>query len=215
MALPVNQLVGPQLLPNSAQAQASLSKFGETVTHEASGQYFNQALNGQSYIYTIASQALLLSATTGNVPTIWNPAGSGVIFVPTTLTITYISGTLVVGGVVIATTLNAGSAIGTAAPIVTFTQVTPKPAIRGTGFGSRCLFAPSTCTFTAAPVVEYATNINYNTTALVLANGTHNFNGTLAYYPGTAMSVCYTVTTSTALFCVSVTGIEVPVPPGS
>lgn len=215
MALPITSAVGPQSLGNAAQAQPSLSKFGETVTHEQSGQYFNQALNGQAYVYTIASQALLLSATTGNVPTIWNPAGSGVIFVPTTLTITYISGTLVVGGVVIATTLNAGSAIGTAAPIVTFTQVTPKPAIRGTGFGSRCLFAPSTCTFTTAPVVEYATNINYNTTALVLANGTHNFNGTLAYYPGTAMSVCYTVTTSTALFALTITGIEIPIPPGS
>jgi hypothetical protein len=207
--------VGPQTAGLGATINNRLSKFGETVTHEASGQYFEQALNGQSYIYMIASQALLLSATTGNVPTIWNPAGSGVIFIPTTLTVTWISGTLVVGGVVIATTLNAGSAIGTAAPIVTFTQVAPKPAIRGTGFGSRCLFAPSTCTFTAAPTVEYSTNINYNTTALILANGFHNFNGTLAYYPGTAMSVCYTVTTSTALFAITICGIEVPIPPGS
>lgn len=192
-----------------------LSKFGETVTHEASGQYFEQALNGQSYIYMIASQALLLSATTGGVPTVWNPSGSGVIFIPTKLTVTYISGTLVVGGVVIATTLNAGSAIGTAAPIVTFTQVTPKPTIRGTGFGSRCLFAPTTNTFTAAPVVEYATQISYNTTALAMPQMTHDFNGTLAYYPGTAMSVCYTVTTSTALFALSIHGLEVPIPPGS
>src|SRR5580700_2952983 len=93
---------GPIGIGNNNPATIRLSKQGETVTHEASGQYFEQALNGQSYIYMIASQALLLSATTGNVPTIWNPAGSGVIFVPTTLTITYISGTLVVGGVVIA-----------------------------------------------------------------------------------------------------------------
>lgn len=215
MAIPILGQVGPGSVGIGTQAPPRLSKQLELVTHEASGQYFEQALNGQSYIYGIASQALLLSATTGNVPTVWNPAGSGVIFVPTKLTITYISGTLVVGGVVIATTLNAGSAIGTAAPIVTFTQVTPKPAIRGTGFGSRCLFAPSTCTFTAAPVVEYATNINYNTTALVLANGTHDFNGTLAYYPGTAMSICYTVTTSTALFAITLCGLEIPVPPGS
>ncbi len=215
MALTTLNQVGPQSVGNGTQTVPRLSKFGETVTNEASGQYFEQGLNGQSFVYTIASQALLLSATTGNVPTIWNPAGSGVIFVPTSLTITYISGTLVVGGVVIATTLNAGSAIGTAAPIVTFTQVAAKAAIRGTGAASKCLFAPSTCTFTAAPTVEYATNINYNTTALVLANGTHNFNGTLAYYPGTAMSVCYTVTTSTALFALTVCGLEIPIPPGS
>lgn len=215
MAFAITGQTGPTLQGNGSAAPVRLSKFGETVTHESSGQYFEQALNGQSYIYMIASQALLLSATTGGVPTVWNPAGSGVIFVPTKLTIAYISGTLVVGGVVIATTLNAGSSIGTAAPIVSFTQVAPKPAIRGTGFGSRCLFAPSTCSFTAAPVVEYATNINYNTTALVLANGTHDFNGTLAYYPGTAMSICYTVTTSTALFAISLSGLEVPVPPGS
>lgn len=215
MALPINYLSGPQTIGNNQQVQPSVTKFAETVTHEQSGQYFNQALNGQSYIYTIASQALLLSATTGNVPTIWNPVGSGVIFVPTSLTITYISGTLVVGGVVVASTLNAGSQIGTAAPIVTFTQVTPKATLRGSGFAAKCLFAPTTCTFTAAPVVEYATNINYNTTALVLANGMHNFNGTLAYYPGSAMSVCYTVTTSTALFAITVCGLEIPIPPGS
>ena len=215
MAFNVQGQVGQTLNGPGSTPPVRLSKFGETVTHEASGQYFEQALNGQSYIYMIASQALLLSATSGNVPTVWNPAGSNVIFVPTKLTITYISGTLAVGGVVIGTTLNAGAAIGTAAPIVTFTQVTPKPSIRGTGFGAKCLFAPSTCTFTAAPVIEYATNINYNTTALCLANGTHDFNGTLAYYPGTAMSICYTVSSSSAVFAISLSGLEIPIPPGS
>jgi hypothetical protein len=41
------------------------------------------------------------------------------------------------------------------------------------------------------------------------------FDGSIAFYPGTAMSVCYTVTTSTALFQISLLGLEIPLPPGS
>jgi hypothetical protein len=216
MALPITGLTGPVSVGNNTAQPPRLSKFGETVTHEQNGQFFENTLNGQTFIYSIASQALILTNTTGNSLTVWNPSGSGKIFVPISLTITYISGTLVVGGVVIATTLNAGANIGTGAPIPTATLVAAKSALRGGNVGQSVMnFAPTTITFTAAPVVEYATQINYNTTAGWLPQATEFFNGKLAYYPGSAMTVCYTVTTSTALFAQTVVGIEIPIPPGS
>jgi len=166
---------------------------------------------------TAPAQAILLTATTGNNLTIWNPSGSNTIFIPISLTVAYVSGTLAVGSVVIATQLAAGSGIGTGAPIPTATLVAAKPTMRGGKVGNSVMnFAPTTVTFTTAPVVEYATSINYCTTATGgPSTGREDFNGKLAYYPGSAMVVCYSVTTTTALFIQSVVGIEVPIPPGS
>jgi len=217
MPVYLNGQVGPQSVGNGPSAALRQDKTGSLVTHEQYGKHFEPCLQGQSFLYMIASQAFLLSATTGGHPTVINPSGSGVIFVPTMLTATFISGTTVIGGVVVATTLNAGAGAATAAPIATATLVAPKPALRGGGGVAKCYWSPTTNTFTAAPVVEYATSLNFGAADPTNSGNphTHLFNGTLAYYPGTAMSICYTVTTSTALFAITLCGIEIPLPPGS
>lgn len=209
-------LTGPQSFGNAANVTPRASKFGSTVTAETNGKHFEETLNGNAFVYTIASQALLLSATTGGHPTVINPTGSGVIFVPTSLRISFISGTTVIGAVVLGTTLAAGGGAATGAPIVTATLVAAKAAMRGAPFVPRCLWSPTTNSFTAAPTVDFATGINLGAAAPT-GTGTYEakFDGAVAYYPGTAMSVCYTVTTSTALFAITVLGVEVPLPPGS
>lgn len=207
-------VVGPQTSGNASAVTPRASKFASTVTAETNGKHFEETLNGNLFTYTIAGQALVLAATTGGHPTVINPAGSGVIFVPVALRISFVSGTTVIGSVVLATTLNA--VVGTGATIPTATLVAAKSAMRGSAFAPRCAWSPTTNTFTAAPTVDFATGINLGAAAPT-GTGTYEakFDGAVAYYPGTAMSVCYTVTTSTALFTTTILGIEVPLPPGS
>lgn len=214
MALLTNNQVGPQAAGNGSQIVPRLSKFGSTVTAETNGKHFEETLNGNTFVYTITGQALLLSATTGGHPTVINPAGSGVIFVPLAIRIGFVSGTTVIGSVLLGTTLNA--AVGTGATIPTATVVAAKSAMRGGGAVSRCIWSPTTNTFTAAPTIDFATGINLGAAAPT-GSGAYEvkLDGAVAYYPGTAMSVCYSVTTSTALFTTSIIGLEIPVPPGS
>ncbi len=207
-------LVGPQRCPDGNSPQTiRLGNQGEIITGEMSGKYFEQTLRGNTFLYGVASQALLLSATTGGHPTVWNPSGSGVLFVPLSLTIGFISGTTVIGSVNIADTVQAGSGISATAAIKTATLVAPVSALRGSGKTSQMLFSPTTNTFLVAPVVNYSTGLNLGAAAPT-GTGTyeHLFNGRLAFPPGTAMSVVYSVTTSTALFSVTICGLELPLP---
>jgi hypothetical protein len=218
MPLSLAGIVGPQNVANgNLTTPLRQDNYGSLVTSDINGVYGEQALQGNAYVYTTASQALLLSATTGGHPTVINPVGSGVIFVPTALRISFISGTTVIGGVVLGTTLNVGGGAATAAPIATATLVAKKTAAIG-GNGSvvgGCLWSPTTNTFAAAPTVDFATGINLGAAAPT-GSGSYEakFDASIMYYPGTAMSVCYTVTTSTALFAISILGLEIPVTPG-
>lgn len=216
MPITLQGQTGPQSLANNGSAPVRLGKQGEVVTNWVNGPHFDHTLNGNAFVYHVASQALLLSATTGGHPTVFNPAGSGVIFVPTALRISFISGTTVIGAVILAETLNAGSQAATGSAILTATAVAAKPALRGGNAASKVIWSPTTNTFTAAPTAICATGINLGAAAPT-GTGTYEckFDGSIAFYPGTACSVCYTVTTSTALFQITLFGLEVPLPPGS
>lgn len=206
-------LVGPATYTDGNLKPPRIGHGGEVITGSANGDLYEQTRAGNAFIYTAeTAAALLLSATTGNVPTIFNPLGSGVNVSIQKLRITYVSGTLVVGGVVWAQTLNAGSSVATGAAILTGTHVAPRSAmIGGSGAASAVRFFPAISTFTAAPTVIAATGLQYNTTALIANPWQEEVNGALVIAPGAALSVCYTVTTSTALFFVTIEAIEVPV----
>src|ERR1019366_8515192 len=101
--------VGQQTAIDGAAIQQRGGKKGELVISDMTGQYYEQTMRGRMFIYNVASQALLMSATTGGDATIITPAGSGLIFIPVSLVVGFISGTAVIGSANIATTLNAGS----------------------------------------------------------------------------------------------------------
>lgn len=215
MAFTMQGQVGSQNVGSGSPATYRLDNSGATVTHEMNGKHAEQTLRGNGFLYGIASQALVLAATGGGHPTVINPTGSGVIWMPTYLTVTFISGTTVIGGVVMAETLAVGGGAATGAAIKTATLVAAISALRGSGAVARCQWSPTTNTFTAAPTVTYATSINLGAAAPTGSGTyTHQFNGTYALYPGTAASVCYTVTTSTALFALTMHGVEIPIPVG-
>lgn len=203
---------GAQRVGSGVETTPRCDDFGALI---AAGQRRQDLLDGNLFIYHVASQALILTATTGNSPTVFNPLGSGVVFIPIALKISWISGTTVIGSVVICETLNAGSSQATAGAILTFTKVAAENALRGSGKSSRVFWSPSVSTYTAAPTARYATGINLAPADPVSGfNAFCEFNDHLAYMPGTAMSVCYSVTTSTALFQITLIGAELPLPPG-
>lgn len=207
-------LIGPQRAGDADRRPLRGGNQGEIITGEMSGKHFEQTLRGKMVNYTIASQAILLSATGGGHPTVINPMGSGVLFVPISLTISFISGTTVIGAVVIADTLNVAGAPATAGPIVTATLVAAKSAYRGSNYQSQLLWSPTTNSFTAAPTVTEATSINLGAADPTNSGNPHKhyFDGAAIYGPGSAMSVCYTVTSSVALFAITIKGLEVPLP---
>src|SRR5690349_3333886 len=98
--------VGSMRVADGTKVTARGGNQGEVITGEMSGKHFEQTLRGKMNTYHIASQALLLSATTGGHPTVINPFGSGVLFVPISLKIGFTSGTTVIGSVLLAETLN-------------------------------------------------------------------------------------------------------------
>jgi hypothetical protein len=169
-------------------------------------------LRGNLFVYQMPSQALLLPATTGGHPTLINPASSGKVFIPTALRLSYISGTITVGSVVLAETLNVGGGAATGAPILTATLVAGKSARRGAGAQSTMQWSPSANTFTAAPTVLSGTDINVSVVTAEVSASTMFFDGSLVFEPGTALSICYTVTTSTALFFATLWGVELAYP---
>jgi hypothetical protein len=170
---------------------------------------YQRTVDGDVFLYHIASQALILSATTGGHPTVINPAGSGKNFVPLSLRIAFTSGTTVIGSVLLAQTLNV--VVGTGATVPTATLVAAKPAYVGSGKQSAMQWSPTTNTFTAAPtVICSALNLG---AAAPTGTGTYetSFDGSLVFAPGTACSIVYSVTTSTALFHVTLIGAEIPI----
>ena len=182
--------------------------FGETIVQQYNGKYAEAAHRGLTFVYNTPGQALLLSATTGNVPTIWNPAGSGRIAYVLQLSLAWLSGANVAGSVLLALTPNTGSAIGTGNPIVTFTQVAQVSA-GNPAANSVLRFSPSANTFTAAPTVIANTGFNL---AATQPTGLlqQDYDGAIAIYPGNAISLVYSVTTSTALFYATALISEVP-----
>lgn len=205
--------VGAQRPDDGSTVVGRGGSYGEFVTHEMSGKHFEHTHRGKMVLFHIASQALLLSATTGGHPTVINPTGSGVLFVPTSLKICFTSGTTVIGSVLLAETLNVTGVPATGGPIPTATLVTAKNAYRGSSYSSSLLWSPTTNTFTAAPTVIAATGLNLGAAAPT-GTGTYEtkFDGSLIFGPGTACSVTYSVTTSTALFHVTLQGLELPIP---
>jgi hypothetical protein len=179
---------------------------GEAVVSMANGKYVEAWRSGQAFLYTTPAQALLVAATTGGHPTLWNPLGSGKVAYVGSMAISWLSGTNTAGSILAAVTSNTGGAIGTAAPIVTFTQVAQ---IGNPGFGSAMRWSPTTNTFTAAPTVVANTGFNL---AATQPTGIlqQDFDGAIAIYPGQALSLVYSVATSTALLYATILVIEEP-----
>jgi len=192
---------------------------GELIVQELNGRYYEQALRGNVFIYSTAAAglALIVAAITGNHPSIWNPTGSGYNFIPISMTLGYVSGNNAPGSLALFYTANAGSAIGTAAPVVTWTNVAPVNALIGGGRASAMKWSPAISTYTAVPTWLCTLGISLFTgvaaTATTPFQLRYDFDGTVVLPPGNALHLTSIQATTTAVFTVTIIGMELPIPP--
>lgn len=189
---------------------------GDTIVSELHGKYCEQMIRGRLFKGKSATAgiALIVAATTGNHPTLFNPAGSGVNLSLVRLMLTYVSGTNAPTAITWNSTVNAGSTFATGAPIVTATFVPASPALLGGTGIAKGLWAPTVITFVAAPAYLEATGIALDTMAAASTNAPFvvsvDYDGTFGVAPGNAISLCTNAATTTALFQVTLIWEEIP-----
>ena len=91
---------------------------------------------------------------------IWNPSGSGVNLRIQEVRVGAVSGTVILSHLCYGILLGAGNAIGTGAPIVSYTAATPVNCLLVGGKASQMIFAPATVTVTTAPTYLMPSGIN-------------------------------------------------------
>jgi hypothetical protein len=186
-----------------------------SIDYTQFGRFAYPLLAGNLFAYYAPAAAFTVSATTGGHPTLINPSGSGKVFIPAAFVCSFVSGTTVIGSVLIAKTANCGQGAATGSPILTATLVAGGSAyVGGPGSSSVMQWSPTTNTFTAAPTVISATEINLGAADPTNSGHQHKhtFDGTLAVYPGNAISFTYSVTTSTGTYISTLYGMEISLP---
>lgn len=159
--------------------------------------------------------ALIVPATTGGHPTLWNPSTSEKYVHVRRLALSWVSGNNAPTAIEWAAVENAGSTHATGAPIATATLVTPVQRL-GEGSSNSAKWSPTTNTFTAAPVFTRAAGISLFTGIGTTAVAPFPL---MAFYeqdefvlaPGVAICLCSQAATTTALFQVSVTWEEIAI----
>jgi hypothetical protein len=214
--MPLQTQTGSVIANDGGVVNQRGDNYGASVVQEMNGRYAEVTRRGQKFNFSVAAAAaILLTNTTANGPTIWNPLGSGKILYIDKLELSWLSGTITVSSLIWNITKNAGSQAATGSPILTFTNVPSSitPALVGSSSVSSMLWAPVTATFTAAPSFYRATGIN------MIAAGAQNsfqavYEGDLALLPGQALTLNCAVTTTTALFWTTIMATELPLPVG-
>ena len=178
------------------------------------GKYLPSTLAGNLFFYKVPSQALLINSNVTGFPTVFNSSPNKV-FVPVSVHLGFISGTTTIGSVLMAQTLNAGNSVGTGAAILTGTPVAAECSyIGGPGQSSVMQFFPTAVTFTAVPTVVMPLSLNLGAADPTNSghDHVHNFDGKTGFYPGSAMSIVYSVTTSTSVWWMTIVGLELALP---
>ena len=207
--------VGPSILNDGLQPNFGIraARDSSLVVQESHGKWTEQVSRGNVFHATTltAGVAIIVAATTGNHPTLWNPTTSGFGAEFIGLKIGRVSGTDAPGAWYWASTIAAGSTIATAGPVATFTNVAALNALVGGSPASDAImrWAPAVNTYTAAPVFYAPVGITMftGTVAAVIAEIQLmiDFDGTMGVAPGSAISLCTQVATSTALYSIDLT----------
>ena len=212
--MPLQLQVGNDFGNDGAILNQRGDNYGSTIVQEFNGPYAEIARRGQLFNFSVASAAAyLLTNTTGNFPTIWNPAGSGKILYVLKLLYCYTSGTLAQGALNWYLTAAAGSNISATAPIKTFTSGAPVPMMVGSSSASSMWWGPTTNTFQVAPVFYLATGINNLASGPAGTVDYVDSDACIALMPGNSISLGATVATS-ALLWTTIVAAELPIPVG-
>ncbi len=198
-------------------AEPQSSKDNAQLVVGLHGSHYDAASRGRAFFGSTAAGgvALLVPASGGSHPTLWNPSGSGVNLSIIRLELGYVSGNNAPGAIEWARTLNAGVSHATGGSVVTATKVTPEPCLIGTLADSKAIWSPTTNSFLSAPVFLRSAGMALLTgvaaTATVPFTLRADYEGDFVLAPDVAVSLCFQTTTTTAVFQVTVTWEEIPV----
>lgn len=192
-------------------------RLGDQIVSELHGKYYEQNMRGRVFKGLSASGgiALLVPATTGGHPMLWNPTGSGVNVSVIRLALSYVSGNNAPTAIEWASVANAGAQAATASPIATATLVAPSKGVVGGTGSPKALWSPTTNTFTTtAPVFLEPTGFALDTMVATSTNAPFPFivdyDGMLVVAPNNAICLCAQATTTTAVFQVMCVWEEIP-----
>ena len=198
--------VGPSFLNDGLQPNFGVrsSRDSSLVVQESHGKWTEQVSRGNVYHATTltAGIALIVAATTGNHPTLWNPTQSGFGAEFVRLTASRVSGTDAPGAWYFCSTFPAGSSTGVA--IATFTKVAVVNGLVGGAPDAVMLWAPAVNTYAAAPTYWAPVGITMftGTVAAVISEIELiiDYDGQIVLGPNAALSICTQVATTTALY---------------
>lgn len=177
------------------------------------------ALAGQGYIGATAAAGVVIPAGNSTSPVfgIWNPSGSGVNAVLNTLNMGVTTvGTEAVAALGLFQVANAGSAIGTGAPLSAFNAGTPVNSVLGEGKASRIRFTPAgTNTLTTAGTLFYGLPWSMPAADATLGGPfsvlQHDFNGAVIVPEGVFVYIAGNSNTAIGLTMdATLTWVEIP-----
>ena len=216
-AVILETMVGPVTLSDGAHdARIRQGNAGEILVADLNPSWYEHVVRGNAFVYATAAAGVtwVAATTTQNMPMVWNPSGSGKNFVLKRVLAGYVSGAHVPGNLELGFLSNAGSQVGTAAPIVSLTQVAGKNLLIGAGNTTAMRFAPATVSVTTAPT--YLCTLGYSfLTALAATAATPfqmDFQCEIIVPPGKAIFVLHNVV-STIVGSIAMIGLELPLPP--
>jgi len=208
-------LIGQQRVMDGETRKARGGSYAEQIASEFGAKYFEQTIRGNSFVWSTTTAASI-TALGNNIPSLWNPLGSGIITVITKVTLQVGAiGTPAVSGLQYGFLNNAGAQIGTAGPVLTATLVAGVNTCVGrslNGIAPKTLFAPAAITFTTAPALLGPTGFNLGSTGTETPyNLIDEIDGRIVLYPGGLLQLGASTTTSKT-FNVAFWGYELQMP---
>ena len=203
--------IGPQYIADGIQPNLGLraTRDGSLALQETHGKYAEAASRGLVFhgVVGTAGIALIVSATTGNHPSLWNYQGSGYNAEVASLELGWISGAVAPTAIYFMLTANAGSQLGTAAPVVTFTQVATVNGLTNGAADAIMKWAPAINTYAAPPAFWKGTGIGLGTGAPTVTPSVivFDYDGKIVLAPGNVLSLTSQAATTTALYSVDLT----------
>ena len=199
--------------PDASNQPFLQGKQGDLIASELHGKYYTQNYRGNVYYSATAPAGVTLtvySATSYTGHSIWNPAGSGKNIGPIRATVTTVTVGAAMAALGFVAQTGVGAALGTAAPISAYTQVT---ATRGpanfsqlvAGQGNSVGLVGSAATLTTAPTLFIPLGLSASTGAITTqqtAMGvTEYFDGSIIIPPGTFFGFCQSITDAATWNC--------------
>lgn len=204
---------GVARFPDDSEGPPRLGSQGETIVSDMNGLFYEQTMRGNGFVYSTSTAVSVVALGTAGAPNLWNPSGSNKNLVITKIVVSAAAvGTPVVSAFTYGVLNNAGSQIGTAAPVVSLTQVAGVNLLLGSGNVSVMRYAPATISLTAAPTFlcpagfSSGSAVTPGTVSLI-----DDVSGRIIIPPGNLFQIGASTATSTTYF-IAIYGLELIAP---